>query len=567
MAHVPQTKQLSEWSESVAWAEVLNGKDVGQSQSWLATTESDGQAWTSPEAYGAWVADDNDDNPEPEATVVVSEDGHRLELVDGAERPLWWPGEARPVDKLAAWAGVRGLTRAQAVERLGVHEDPAHWEWFWTGPVLEAIRDAADMRKANRWGVLGAVLAWTAAHIPQEAYLGGDEKSRESEASLNMFVASVGRPGDGKGTSIKTAVAMLGWDALRGGRQPGLTNSGSVEGLAELVSIHPEPEDGEDDDQRRKPPANPAYNPDRRYLVKVAEISRLFGERRANGGDSTQEGYLLSMWFGEDLSANLKRDSRYVPDQSYRMCLHVGAQPHLAYRLMADTANGLAQRFLYFPALPLEKHENRGDSIDTLPRVWLDPAILSASGTIPQDPGVTREVSRLSKRRRYRTRDQANVDAHREVSQLKVAAVLNALLHGEVAVTREAWDLAGVIMEASDLVRVITVRDQLDRAEETALKSKVDERTLNDRAQEEVERSKVERVATQLTPWLPADWQPLSSVTLRANSRDRVSKNRDIPSRVDEAIALLVQQGKALVRKNPGGGGGHQIKAAPAGTR
>ena len=549
------TTSVTAWAERTPWDRVMAGPDLGQAEAWSDDYPVNAglDNWADPVAWAA----PGDHAP----SVRVTDDGEHLELVDGAERPLWWPGGARPADKLAAHAGVRGMTRAQAAEALNVTEDPTGWDWFWTGhPVLEAVRDAGDFRGVNRWGLLGAVLAWAAAHVPQECVLGGGDQSREAEASLNLFVAAVGKPGDGKGKSVKTAMAMLDWDQLRGGPQPGDTNSGSVEGLAALVSIKGDGQDGEDgedgQDQARR--SRPGENKSRRYLVKVPELSRLMGERRAaSNGDSTQDGYLLSMWFGESLTANLSERTRYVPDQSYRMCIHVGAQPHLAYRLMADTSAGMAQRFLYFPALPWKSHEDRGESINSLPHVRLDTGVVNAAGPIPQDPEVTREVSRFARLRKYSTRDTRNVDGHREVSRLKVAAVLNTLMDGEVAVTRPAWDMAGVVLEASDMVRLNTVRAELSRAESQAVQARAAEHSINDRAQELAEQDAVERVAAVLAPKLPTAWEPLSLVTSQASGRDRAVRKG---GRVSDAIYLLESQRLAVIRPNPSGRG-HQIKA------
>lgn len=119
--------------------------------------------------------------------------------------------EAFPVQQaLKAEAG--RLASAQVQQRLDAHaagagkaEQAAFWE---ARPELRAIRDTAHCRKwkGNPWAFLGSTLAHAVAAVPHEVVLpqiGGPH------ASLNLFIALVGQPGQGKGKSTAASRSIL----------------------------------------------------------------------------------------------------------------------------------------------------------------------------------------------------------------------------------------------------------------------------------------------------------------------------------------------------------------------
>lgn len=465
-AHLRRGVTPDQWAARTPWSAVLTD---GVKSDW-ALHESDDDQWT--------LRPDGDDGLEPETVAVTDDD--TLVWTAGYE-PGWWPSyvPGNRLDKLTAYCALRGRHRRDASMIVrGLDDEPRRWEWFWDShDRLAIVRDWADCRMANRWAVLLCTVALATAHVPPNFTLGG-EGTRFPRSSLNLFGMAVGTPGAGKGAAVSAAETLL-VSPSRFEDVAQVTSTGTAEGMARLLEtrLPDDTDDGDQDGDDGKKKGASAEPVAPQYLFRSDELSKLLAEGGRKGDRSTMGSYLTSMWIGESLGTHLADSSRSrnVPAYSYRACLFAAAQPVYADELLAETQIGLAQRFVLAPARAVDEHMDRGDDIDpeTLPHIQLTAegtglrrAAMSteqfgavAAGTysngttdrrdqVPQDPAVTTElVARLKARRRS---DSPDVNQHRDLSQLKLAAGLSVLLHDRLEVSWESWELAGDLMDVSD---------------------------------------------------------------------------------------------------------------------
>jgi hypothetical protein len=119
---------------------------------------------------------------------------------------------------------------------------PPEASGFWDAhPALRYTHDFAVLHNRNPWGLLGTVLARVNACVEPNIRIPGPPTLVGAEASLNMFVALVGKSGGGKSVTAKVARKMLD---VRFGREPvDLFEAplGSGEGLACLCSTQNRP--------------------------------------------------------------------------------------------------------------------------------------------------------------------------------------------------------------------------------------------------------------------------------------------------------------------------------------
>lgn len=557
-------RTVAEWARDTDWAEVLAGADLDPAARWHGGSaldlDADGRlVWHEPDP-------EHDDDPEAEPVTSVVAADERLELVDGATPPEWWPViDGQPADKLTAYAGVRGRTRAEAAKALGLNDDVREWRWFFDLPGLEPVRDAALKRGASMWGVLGAALALTIGHLDPRAVLAGNPADFWEGASLNLYVLSVAESGKGKGSTVKAAKTLLKWDELKGGPGPRIVESGSPEGTARLVSLpNPEARKGDegDDDAPRAGLTTPdmdTYIGRNKFVGVYDEAGAWVGHARTEDGAKRLEAFYNKMFMGEAVGDPLAdaKASRYAPEHTSRYCVHASAQEFIAYELMAKNLSGFAQRFLYLPAVTPEADYLRRRTLNfDMPELRLDPRIAYFTGNITYPAYVTDELDRLEYEQRYGAKaGEDNRDSHRGLIRVKVAVGLNAMLNGEVGIEPRTWAMAGVVMDASDATRdgvLMRQREAVRRAELEAVTERV---TLRREATEADEDRAVERVVHLIRNGGAREWSPLSSLNQKVSGRDK-------PKRYNEAKVRLITEGRLEIRENPSGRG-EQYRIVP----
>lgn len=464
---------LAEWEQRTPWETVLAGTDLPFGAHFNRCDDPDAKFEDTERWTDALYEDD-------EAVVLIAHEAH-LELADAdSEPPLWWPREStKPVDKLTAYAGMREISRAEAARAIGLDETSVieSMEWIFSYPGLDKVAKAAKTRGVNPWGVLGAVMAWVAVDIPPEVTTLSEQKGK---GTFNLFVALCGEPGAGKGRTME-----LGGDMVRreirgnfvtaGYNKPTRAPVGSPEGM--ISALRPRTA-AEDEDEDNQPPELA------RVIFEVAEINRLYGERRTQ--ESTQEGTLLSMWSNENVGVLRKKeqDTLAVDAWSYRVCFLVGAQAKWVHRLAGETSAGLAQRWLYLPAATthVERPQlgRKRNAVEVeIPTIDIPAEVWNATKPVVIDNYVQYALELQAYFLRKADAEKRPVDpfnVHRAYNQARVAAALAVITRGRLEVSPEAWHLAGVVMDVSDLTRARIVREyehheRRDRVEAAADKA------------------------------------------------------------------------------------------------
>lgn len=494
---------VSEWEQRTTWARVLDGTDVPEGNEFhrcdeQADTFEGIERWTN----GAYDGD-------PDAATLIASDTH-LELdAECSAPPVWWPeSEAVPVDKLTAYAGVREISRAEAARKLGLDETSVieSLSWVFSYPGLDKVNTAATARGVNPWGVLGAVMSWVAVDIPPEVTTLSEQWGK---GTFNLFVALCGEPGAGKGIT-----ARLGSELVRRGAQGNfVTDSynapvrgmvGSPEGMINALS--PRTPDEDDDAAEDNPRTELA-----RVIFVIDEMNRLYGERRTQ--ESTQEGTLLSMWSNENVGVLRKqeKDTLTVNEWTYRVCFLVGAQAKWVHRLASETSAGLAQRWLYLPAVTTHVERprlgrKRNTTAVELPTIDVPAEVWNATKPV----AIHDHVQDLMELQAYylRAADAAGrpVDpfkVHRAYNQARVAAALSVITRGRLEVSPEAWHLAAAVMDVSDLTRERISREYEHRNRQERINAAADKNRIHDDAIVKAAETKIIEVLERDKGYVP----------------------------------------------------------------
>jgi hypothetical protein len=331
-------------------------------------------------------------------------------------------------------------------------------------------------------------------------YIGG-------QASLNMFLALIGRSGGGKGAS-----EAAGKDAVDFG--PIRTESvGSGEGIGHSYMRFKPAKDGE-------PAGWERY--ESRVLFRASEVDTLAA---LNGRQSsTLLPKLRDAWIGDDLSFSYANKEKKVPlrEHAYRLGLIVGTQPDRAGVILDDADGGTPQRFLWLPTQDHAVQKDKPDTPEPLP--WATPTWPVADYTTKRTEldvcSEAREAVDDAALARHRGQVDA-LDGHSLLARLKVAAALG-ILHGEASVTTTYWEMAGSLMTVSDVTRASVANTLADhRRRSNVARGEADaERTIirEKRTHEEAVRRVTLSVERKLGG---VDWTPHGQLRKSLASADR----------------------------------------------
>lgn len=328
-------------------------------------------------------------------------------------------------------------------------------EAFWNArPILSDLRTYAQAYRVSPFAVLGAALARATCVVPPRVVLpagfGG------AEASLNLFIALVGRSGQGKGGAENIANSFLDIDP-----EPETAMIGSGEGVSKLFAYK----------RNGKETGPEQVNIRDTVLFSVPEVDSLtaLGDRTG----ATLDSQLRSAWSGERLGFAYADPTKTVRVERhrYRMSLVLGAQPLRSGPLLNDASGGMPQRFLWLPTWD----EQAPKVAPVAPARWsLGPwpvregRIIEGNAALLEEKVEERELCPLKipkevrrfldeHRRKALAMESSNSDifsAHAPLGRLKVAAALMALDSRHDTISLEDWRLAGVIEWQSNLVRV-----------------------------------------------------------------------------------------------------------------
>lgn len=415
----------------------------------------------------------------------------------------------------------------RAVERAPEPVKAAGPDFWNERPALAIIRDFARSRRLAPAAVLGAVLAAAIADTNHGVVLPGVGNSC---ASLNFFVALVGKSGAGKSQAISAVADLLPIQAE-------VCALGSGEGIAYLFG-----KGGKEGVTRTSYAA----------LAKVEEIDTLAALGGRKGATLLPE--LRKAWSGEPIGFQYADPSKRIPipAHSYRLCLVVGVQPGHAEFLTNDITAGTPQRFVWLPATDRDAPDVAPDEPGPLvlpPVNWPANPYQPETGlrhrmTVCDLARGQMDADRLA---RARGEDTNDMDSHALLLRFKVAAGLAIISSPEPTHIGETdWRLAGELMALSDSVRAEVIAAGWREAaaanraagKHEAIREISKTETVSDHQARAVERV-ADLVARRLGNNGPATKKELKSVVA---SRDRWL--------LGDALDLLKEDGRVKVNQN-----------------
>lgn len=344
--------------------------------------------------------------------------------------------------------------------------------------------------------------------------------------SLNLLIAVVGKSGADKGntmSAVKQSVKIVdsaGMPLVIPEEHLG----GSGEGLEAYYSL-------EKDENGVECPQHTTA------LWSLPEIGTLESTKQRKGGGRIIE-TLKQAWSGEQMgSVNASKETtRRVKAHSYRCAAITGVQPERSATLLEDNGGGFPQRFIWVraedptaPEEPMPTLEELEDgtlerySRDewhetltiTVPPEFVSHSMESGFVTINRPQSVVK-LLRAEKRKRSRGEATEQMDSHRRLSQLKVAALLS-VMHGQEHITPFSWQIAEKVMEESYRNRAYCLSVLSQGREEQARESGV----LMAARQDSARRKRLESRLMELIDAAGLEGVNWSAIQQRLNSQER----------------------------------------------
>jgi hypothetical protein len=424
-------------------------------------------------------------------------------------------------------------------------------ESFWSSSQqLTDLRQFARARMVGPFAMLGNCLARAVSAIPPHVVL---PPTIGSHASLNLFVALVGKSGDTKSTAMR---ASADWLKIEPDYAP--CKPGSGEGLAKCFAYV------------RKLSANQGGGYDQigkqwSVLAKIPEVETL--SATAARGGATIMSTLREGWSGERLGTDYAGDEKRIvlSDNRYRLCMVIGVQPAKAGPLFDDADGGTPQRFLWLPTTDPDIADTEPDEPPLLDLGrWIDPPKRASSGSFvafdadnercrklsePADstefvvldiPETARALIKETRRAIARGDESVDpLDSHKLLCRLKVAAALMVLEARQHTITESDLERAGFVMAVSDATRkqVLdelnnrSVEENANRGAAAGVRDDIAEQVKLDRAVKRVS----DNIARLLLHKFPGH-AARADVRKRLNSRDR--------DYLEDAEAVLIEAGR-----------------------
>lgn len=356
------------------------------------------------------------------------------------------------------------------------------------GAALERVRDYARANYLPPIALLEAAALYTLACTPGSVTL----DAGLGPFSPNMFLCLMGAPGMGKDRLMRCArraVMVYG-----GGKQltPKDAGIGSGEGMLKALEATEE-----------EPVAQPV-------LIGVSEVG-LFRQLAGRQG-STLRPHLLNMYSGNALTTNNKADNTFIPADTYRACMWVGAQPDTVGYLLEGDDDGLRHRFI-FTELVDPARTPGGEYPQAQPlRVEVPESMLNGE-PMQFAPEITHSV-RGGQEQKLIFGPAPGSSGHGMQTVLKLAAGI-ALLRSSNYVTEDDYARAKALMAySSDVVAAAEVHLFGKRVEADAERME-----RRDAAEEQRQVAKVAKARRDVLEALRAEDGPVAESPLRNRAR------------------------------------------------
>lgn len=305
---------------------------------------------------------------------------------------------------------------------------------FWDArPELAHIRDFARSRRVSPLAMLGVALCRIATAVPPQVTLPPLTGGR---ASLNLYVALVGRSGEGKGVAVAAAT-----DMFTGLPEPDVEHPGSGEGLVKLYARYERGGNGVRGGVHQ-------FRSSVLAIVDEVDVLTSLGNRQG----STLIGTLRTAWNGQRLGFGYSdRDKAVsVGTHAYRLALILQAQPERCGALFNDADGGTPQRFIWLPVWDEAASDEPPAPVRPMALNLPDWGLPRHDMSVPAAAVEEIDRRRLAKLRREPGADQ--LDGHADLLRLKIAALL-AVLDGREHINIYDWELSGHVMAISNRTR------------------------------------------------------------------------------------------------------------------
>ena len=326
-------------------------------------------------------------------------------------------------------------------------------------PLLKAIREFAHLRVAAADAVLWCALISEASAIPASVSY---DSGIGVPARPTLFGALVGPSGVGK--SISHGVAR---EMCRHAPEPLPLSTG--EGVVETYWGKVQREQPQPEGKTKLITVRERVRSNALFWLDEGEALFRQIERPGNVVAPTLRAYWSGGTVGQQNASDESR--RVLEAGTYTGGLIVGLQPDISGQLLADTATGTAQRFIWVAATDRHIPDTVASSLPPVVPSWTRPTLPGQpTGLLQQAMGqhqptepvlmpLTGSVASDLRQHQVALRRGDVVpdehDTQRSAMQLKISGVL-AWLDGRLAIEAEDWELAGALLGTSD-----EVRDQL----------------------------------------------------------------------------------------------------------
>ena len=321
-------------------------------------------------------------------------------------------------------------------------------ETFWNArPIFQEIRSASHRSIASADMVLGCVLARVATLIHPTIRI--PNFAARAGGSFNFFTAIIGYSGLSKSSAQDTAEQLIPnpnderikFDAPIG------SGEGFIEAFLGFTEIQ--------DEGKKKTRSERTQTHDA-VLFKLDE-----GEQFAALGDrkgSTLPATIRSAWVGQTLGqSNASQETkRILPAHKYGSSLIIAFQPELTEHLLTQQNAGTPQRFYWVnsvdPSLMVGKVSDR-KPLEQLkwdrPLYRPDRNNIITEQTLDIDQTILDELEIKQSAKVSGTIKQIDeTESHRDLLMMKLSSLL-AILDSRMNITREDWNLAGILADTS----------------------------------------------------------------------------------------------------------------------
>lgn len=378
---------------------------------------------------------------------------------------------------------------------------------------LAAIRNYARYNSLPPVPFLVACAQYAIAATPGKVML----DAGLGTGTANLFVCLMDAPGMGKDRLMKYVRRAMQVSCNGKALEPTHASVSSGEGVITSMIEH--------DDNGNPLVEDGTAVPGAPVLFGVSEVGLLGNLMKRQGNTLRQN--LLSVYSGNPMGINNRKDKIQLPEDSYRGCLSVGAQPDTAGILLEGGDDGLRHRFVFVELVdPLVDVDRNYPEAELMP---VDIPARLMEGKPFTFPRAVQQYSRDMQKQKLKHGATVAPVGHADFTTAKLAMGI-ALLRSQSRASQHDYGSAKAIMAYSAAVIArCEQHDSAKRIEDRAARRGEDEQAAELAAERRMKRKeeKRSRLIQKIIAWVdvedgcrpePETWQQFKQTL---NSRDR----------------------------------------------